>query len=236
VLHSRARFNGSLGANSRRLRSALRCPDSFSSPALLERLTKRYALAASRINIKPMIVVVAVALALVFGGADQYLGSLSAHPWATDISLLSAPWLVLAFLAGWTQRDPKRAALLGLACTLFALVGYGLMTLSPVENAQLNLQSIDAFVLSESRVIMGGLILGPLFGWFGNRWRNERAWLGALAGAGAVCLEPLARASVGDAIRFRSVWLVEVAVGVVLVAYVVSVALAAQARARRDTA
>jgi hypothetical protein len=110
------------------------------------------------------------------------------------------------------------------------------MTLSPVENANLNLQSIHALVVSESRVIVGGLITGPLFGWFGNRWRNERAWLGALAAVGAVCFEPLARASVGDSIRFRSVWLAEVAVGVVMLAYVAYVALGAQARARRDTA
>jgi len=108
-----------------------------------------------------MAVVVAVALAAVFGGADQYIGSLSAYPWAADLSLLSAPWLVLAFLAGCTQRDPRRATLLGLACTASALVGYGLMTLSPVENAQLNAQSVAALIHSEAPVIIGGLFTGP---------------------------------------------------------------------------
>src|SRR2546423_1150372 len=115
-------------------------------------------------NLGPVVVVAALALAFAFGSADQYLGSLSGHPWATDVSLLSAPWLVLAFLAGWTQRDPKRAAFLGLACTAAALVGYGLMTLSPVENAQLNLHSATAFARSERPVIVGGLFTGPLFG------------------------------------------------------------------------
>ncbi len=181
-----------------------------------------------------VVVVVALALAAAFGGADQYLGSLSARPWATDVSLLSAPWLVLAFLAGWTQQQPKRAALLGLACTVSALAGYWLMTLSPAENAQLNLQSVGALVRSQNHVIVAGLFTGPLFGWLGNRWRNDRAWLGALAAAIAVCLEPLARVSAGNAIRFRSVWVAEVAIGLAMVIYVASETLA-QASARRDT-
>jgi hypothetical protein len=182
-----------------------------------------------------MTVLVVLVLAFVFGGADQYVGSLSDHPWAADVSLLSAPWLVLAFLAGWTQRDPKRAALLGLACTLAALVGYGLMTLSPIENAELTTQSVAGFIRSESRVILGGLVTGPLFGWLGNRWRKDRAWLGALAAAGAVCLEPLARVYAGHAIRFQTVWVAEVAVGLAMVIYVASVALTAQTRERHNT-
>jgi hypothetical protein len=181
------------------------------------------------------VVFVAVALSVAFGGADQYLGSLSAHPWTADVSLLSAPWLVLAFLAGWTQREPKRAALLGFACTASALVGYGLMTLSPVENAHLTTQSAAAFLRSESRVVVGGLITGPLFGWLGNRWRNDRAWLGALAAAGAVCLEPLARLSAGEAIRFRTVWVAEVAVGLAMVTYVATTARTTQTSARRHS-
>jgi hypothetical protein len=58
------------------------------------------------------IVVVTLAASMVFGGADQYLGSFSAHPWASDVSLLSAPWLVLAFLAGGTRasRDARRSS------------------------------------------------------------------------------------------------------------------------------
>jgi hypothetical protein len=44
---------------------------------------------------------------------DQYLGSLtgSEHTWAagwsSDVSLLSAPWLILPFLAGATQHRPR---------------------------------------------------------------------------------------------------------------------------------
>ncbi len=51
---------------------------------------------------------VATGLARLFGAGVQYLGSFSMHPWMADVSLLSAPWLALAFLAGGTQPDPRR--------------------------------------------------------------------------------------------------------------------------------
>jgi hypothetical protein len=185
-------------------------------------------------------IALALLLAFVFGAADQYLGSLQGKSfaagadlsWATDISLLSAPWLVLAFLAGWTQRTPGSAAALGFACTIAALAGYGLMTLSPFEGAELTRQSVAGFVESQRAVIVGGFVTGPLLGWFGYRWRAHRAWLGALVVASAVCLEPLARVIVGDAIRSRDVWLAEVAAGVAMVVYVATRSLAASSQSR----
>jgi hypothetical protein len=168
-------------------------------------------------------VVVAIALAAAFGGGDQYLGSLSAHPWGADISLLSAPWIVLAFVAGWTQPTARRGALLGLGCTLAAWLGYGLMTLSPVENAHLTAASAAAFVASESRWLAASLVNGPLFGWLGWRWRAHRAWTGALAVALAVVLEPAVRAQTRVyAIRFRWIEIAEVACGLALVLAVVA--------------
>jgi hypothetical protein len=185
-----------------------------------------------------VVVAFAIVLAFAFGGADQYLGSLLAHPWAADVSLLSAPWLVLPFLAGWTQREPKRAALLGLVCTLSALFGYGLMTLSPIEGAELTVTTVRGFVVSSSPVIVGGFFTGPLFGWLGNRWRSGRAWLGALVVAGAVCLEPLARVAAGDAyaIDIRTVWVAEVAVGLTMMVYVAIAAIGTRARTGRGAA
>jgi hypothetical protein len=164
--------------------------------------------------------VLALVLAALFGAGDQYLGSLSMHPWMTDVSLLSAPWLVLAFLAGCTQRETKRAALLGIGCTLSALVGYGVMTLSPVENAHMSFAAVVAFVRSEGGVFIGAVVTGPVFAWFGQRWRVHRAWRGALATAGALCFEPLARIPAGHAIRSSSVLLAEVGVGLAMVTYV----------------
>jgi hypothetical protein len=167
-----------------------------------------------------MVTALALVLAALFGAGDQYLGSVSMHPWMHDVSLLSAPWLVVPFLAGCTQREPKRAALLGLACTFSALIGYGLMTLSPVENAHLSGAGIAGFVRSEGGVFIGGVVTGPVFAWFGHRWRVHRAWRGALATAAALCLEPLVRIPAGHAIRSSTVVLAEVAVGIALVTYI----------------
>jgi hypothetical protein len=170
-----------------------------------------------------VVVIIALVLSAAFGAGDQYLGSMSWHPWAADVSLLSAPWIVLAFLAGCTQREPRRAALVGLACTAAALVGYGVMTLSPVENAVLTGRSVAGLVQSEGRVIVGALLTGPLFGWLGCRWRTRGDWLAAVATASLLCLEPLARIPAGEAIRFRAVWAAEVAAGLVLaLAFVLS--------------
>jgi hypothetical protein len=174
------------------------------------------------------LVVVALALVLsaAFGTGDQYLGSLtgSGHAWAfgwsSDVSLLSAPWLLLPLIAGATQRDPRRAALLGLACTYAALVGYGVMTLSPVENAHATVAAVRGFLVSERSVLVGGIVTGPLFGWFGQQWRTRRAVWGALVTAAALCLEPLVRRASVDPIRYRDVWVAEVAAGLALAAAV----------------
>lgn len=167
-----------------------------------------------------MIPAVALVLAAAFGGADQYLGSFSAHPWMADVSLLSAPWLAIAFLAGWTQESPKRAAALGLACTGAALVGYAIMTLSPVENAHLTARTLSGFLFSERPVLVGGIVTGPLFGWFGQQWRVRRARLGAVVTALAICLEPFARVPAHREIRSHTVAAAEIAVGVLVVLYV----------------
>ena len=80
----------------------------------------------------------------------------------------------LAFLAGATQRKPWRAALLGLGATSAALVGYCLLTDSPLEGAQYTLANTRGFFFSNAPVVLGGIFTGPLFGWFGQQWRSAR--------------------------------------------------------------
>lgn len=165
----------------------------------------------------------ALVLAALFGASDQYLGCFPMYPWMADISLLAAPWLVLAFVAGGSQRQAKRGVLLGLGCTYTALLGYGLMTLSPIENAHLTAASIAGFVYSESPVFIGGLVTGPLFGWFGHQWRVRRAWAGALLTAGALSFEPFVDLPILHVIgsRFWTIRLAEVSLGIAMAAYIV---------------
>src|SRR4051794_4998631 len=100
--------------------------------------------------------------------------------WGPDVAMLSAPWLAMAFFAGSTQKTPGRAALLGLGATAAALTGYCLMTDSPAEGAQYTLANARGFLVSNAFVVVGGLVTGPLFGWFGQQWRTRRAVFGAL--------------------------------------------------------
>jgi hypothetical protein len=172
-----------------------------------------------------------IALAAAFGAADQFLGARAGVVgwWAVDVSLLSAPWLLVAFLAGWSQPTAARAAILGFASTLAALVGYWAMTLSPVEGASVTVPGLRGLLVGQSAYVVGGVVTGPLFGWLGHRWRTRRDLLSALSVALVVCLEPLAHAADGTAIGFRGVWVAEVVVGLLMALYVV-------AAARRHTA
>jgi len=169
-------------------------------------------------------IAIALVLSAAFGAADQYLGSghIAGVGWATDVSLLSAPWILLPFVAGATQRDPKRGALLGLACTYAALLGYCVMTLSPAEGADFTFTTFRGFVYSERAVLVGGLATGPLFGWFGQQWRNGKMLAGALLVAAALCFEPLARRLSVNPIRYARVTVVEVAAGLLLGAAVLA--------------
>lgn len=165
-----------------------------------------------------------IASAVAFGAADQYLGSRGfvLGFWATQASLLSAPWLLVAFLAGWSQPTPRRAITLGLVCTFAALAGYWAMTLSPVEGAQISTRAVRGLLFSQGVLVGGGIVTGPLFGWLGHRWRTRRDLISALTVALAVCAEPLAHAAVGTQVSFRGIWAVEAVVGVLMVLGVIA--------------
>lgn len=190
-----------------------------------------------------MVVALTLVVAAAFGAGDQYFGS-AVHPWGADVASLSAPWLLLAFLAGATQRSPRRAAVLGLGSTFAALVGYLLLTDSPLEGAQYTLANTHSFFVSNAPVVLGGVVTGPLFGWFGQQWRTRRAIAGALLSAAAFCLEPLLRRAavspihmlghgyaVTNPIDSRSVVVAEVAAGL---AFAAAVLFRHRARAAQD--
>lgn len=168
----------------------------------------------------------AIALAVAFGAADQLLGARAwiVESWATDVSLLSAPWLLVAFFAGWSQPTVRRAIVFGFGCTVAALMGYSAMTLSPIEGAVVSMQEVRGLVIGQGAYVVGGLLTGPLFGWFGYRWRTSRDLRSALSASVIVCCEPLAHAANGARVSFRGVWAAEVVVGLVMGVYVIATA------------
>jgi hypothetical protein len=170
-----------------------------------------------------MIFVVTGVLGFAFGAFDQWLGILSSTThlggWTDSVSLMSAPWLALPFLAGWRAPDRRRAVLLGVTVTMAALCGYFAMTLSPFEGVTASQIHLTAFARSQLQVIVPGLLTGPLFGWLGNRWRTSRSWLSATAVVIAFCGEPLVRWLVRQPIPAARVAAVEVAIGVAVAAY-----------------
>ena len=184
-----------------------------------------------------MIYLLAAVIGLVFGALDQLLGTLWSMShlgvWTVSVSLMSAPWLALPFLAGWRTPVAWRAALMGLVVTAAALCGYFIMTLSPLEGVTASQIHVAAFVRSQLHVIVPGIVTGPLFGWLGNLWRTSRSWLSATAVVVAFCGEPLARWLVRQPIPAAQVALAEVAIGL---AVAVCFALNRRAWSRRSWA
>lgn len=115
-----------------------------------------------------------VILAVVLGVGDQYLGSWSAYPLATEISMLAAPWLVFPFIVGCTQSSARRASTLATICTFVALLGYNVMTLSPIENAQVSLFGVLGLLGGQIVWFLLGGVTSPFLGWLGYRWRTTR--------------------------------------------------------------
>jgi hypothetical protein len=172
-----------------------------------------------------MAFLVAAILGLGFGAADQFLGSrsITLGPWAATAAQVSAPWLVLPFLAGMTQVRARRAAILGLLVSVSALLGYFAMTYSPIEIHPWTLHRFTTGMVAITTrgwynpvYILGGVVTGPLFGLLGQRWRVRRWWVSAAFVAGAICLEPLARWGAGELMPPAPVWVVEVALGAVV--------------------
>jgi hypothetical protein len=159
---------------------------------------------------------------LIFGGADQYLGSLTAHGfgyWVVAVSLMSAPWLLLPFIFGARRNTAYRGAAIGLLATLAALLGYFVMTLSPAEGVSLAHVNLFGELRGQGRLIAEGLVTGPLFGYLGYRWHTKRSWPAAALAALALILEPLARVYTHNVIGPTSVWLIESSAGLALAAY-----------------
>jgi hypothetical protein len=177
-----------------------------------------------------MAFVIAILVGLAYGGGDQYLGSLrpmlELGTWTPTAAQMSAPWLLLPFVLGATQANPRRAMLLGLVVTEAAMVGYVAMTVSPIENVSTAAApaAAAAMLLAGRNIVyaIAGLVAGPVYGLLGQRWRVSRWWVSAAAVAGALFLEPWARIAAGQLSPPSVVWWVEVAFGALVTVYFVT--------------
>jgi hypothetical protein len=131
---------------------------------------------------------------LAFGAGDQYLGSIhvSAHfAAASTVSGMSAPWLLLPFVAGVTCHAARRSALAGLVSSVFAVAGYTAMIISPVEGAH-PVGALLATPRSQLVWFLAAMVSGPVYGVLGYRWRAFRSRLAAVLATGPLLLEPIA--------------------------------------------
>jgi hypothetical protein len=89
------------------------------------------------------------------------------------VSGLSAPWLLLPFLVGWTQERARRAAVAGLVVTLAALAGYFAMTLSPIEGVHFQASEVKGLLGSNRLNEVGG---GPTWCWHEAGYTGWHPW------------------------------------------------------------
>jgi hypothetical protein len=110
---------------------------------------------------------------------------------------LSTPWLLVAFLAGTTCSRLRSGALLGLAATAAALIGYYALSAVVVDVAGSFADDLRHVLSANRGYLQGGLLSGPLFGVLGAWWQ-ERRRLGASIVAGTLLMaEPLALLLIG---------------------------------------
>jgi hypothetical protein len=132
---------------------------------------------------------------------------------------LSAPWLLVAFVAGSRYCRLGAAAAAGVLATMAALIGfYG-------DQIPLTDFSPASIVAPHGVVFAGAVITGLLFGALGFAWaaRGSQLALGVLALM--FVAEPVAQLGSGEVIGSRDpiatywwLWLAEIALGIALLA------------------
>jgi Family of unknown function (DUF6518) len=125
---------------------------------------------------------------------------------------LGSPWLVLPFLAGWTQRSRGWAPASGLATSVASMVGF----FGPGGGwGPASLAFVASWLLLAA-------LTGLVYGLFGHAWGRSRVLLDGLALAVPFLLEPWAWSlGLGYAQGPVPVWYAETAVGLALLAWVV---------------
>jgi hypothetical protein len=160
------------------------------------------------------------------------------------VSNLAAPWLALAFVAGWPQRGRAWGAIAGAAAALACVLGFyahllwfvrilfhhtgGSFAWEPADKSIIG--ALPPWLSSISPWLGLALVFGALFGFLGARWGASRWLVAGLCLALAFLLEPVGWLVVhGGFWPPYVVWIAEAAVGAALLA---AVLLVQRSRAR----
>jgi hypothetical protein len=143
----------------------------------------------------------------------------------------SAPWAVLAFGAGWAQRSRLWAGIGGVIAEVACVAGFYAKFLV-FDPDRLGLpRSTGTFTLVETSLsqwlwfiapwVVVAIGAGAIYGLLGRWWGQSRAIVAGVAIALPFTVEPLAwRVYVGFGQGPLVVWLVEIAVGIALLGWV----------------
>lgn len=151
------------------------------------------------------------------------------------VSNLAAPWLALAFVAGWPQRSRAWGAVAGAVASLACVLGFyadslwfvrihfhhtgGSFAWEPADKSIT--AALSPWLSSISPWLAVALVFGALFGFLGARWGASRWIVAGLCLALAFLLEPLGWLVLhGGFWPPYVVWIAEAAVGAALLAWV----------------
>jgi hypothetical protein len=149
------------------------------------------------------------------------------------VSNLATPWLVLAFLAGWSQRSWIRAATAGVIVDVASIIGfYGHFLFIDQHPLHLPLNSpTPMWVRLEYNLnhwlhfiipwVLIAILAGLAYGVLGYWWRRHRSIVaGVLVGLPFVAEPFLWRVYLGYYQDPLILWIIEVAVGVAVLTWV----------------
>lgn len=156
------------------------------------------------------------------------------------VSNLSAPWLALAFAAGWLQRSRAWAAMAGLVTDVAAIVGFYLHFLlidpgpgpfgRPTPMLTRLVENMGSWLGFIAPWVAYAVVAGLTFGLLGHWWGRSRSLLAGVAVSLAFVLEPWAWAiHDGRLPHPYIIWIAEGCVGLVALLWVLATRRGARA-------
>ncbi len=153
---------------------------------------------------------------------------------------ISAPWLLIAFLAGASSERRRWAPVVGLVATVAALIGFYIAESRLLDLGQHSwLVDLQLTLRAGGVYLLSALVSGPIFGALGGMWASRRSRFAAVAVALMFAAEPVAvwlyqdeqgAGGVGVLTHYPWIWGSEVLVGVIVATLFMRRASAARAR------